>query len=211
MRLRRERSGWIGLLGLLTSGCASVSTLQTAKTLDPQASEFSIGGAVQKVSVLDEVLDDGNLGRFVFAEVMYRRGLVENFDMGVKGAMPGNLVVDGKFQFFSQDSWVLSTGLGLGYASQMAFPAKTSIVEVIVPLYTGYDIGDKASLYLSPKYLLRYSLENKGERFLMHIPAATAGARFGSDVGIYVEGTFGQAFGSSSTTIRQLNASVAYR
>lgn len=85
----------------------------------------------------------------------------------------------------------LSLGGDLGYISITSGEGEsevtTQIVDLYVPVYTGYRFSKGFALYLTPKYILRTSVGD--ETTIFHTPAATLGTAIGEDFEFLVEGT----------------------
>ena len=148
--------------------------------------------------------EDTEIPPMVFAEMMYRRGIVDNFDMGLKLTLPGTIALDGKYQFLKKGDFAMSSGLSLGYLSMGEGEEKTTVIDTIIPVNMGYDVNNWFSLYASPKYLLRMS---GGES--ASIVGSSAGLRLGKGFGLYLEGTYAMAL-DGSTNITQMNAALAF-
>ncbi len=180
----------------LTVGCANMSTLQTAKTLAPSEGRVLVGGGYYASPDLDAEASDATGAeaslKMPYAEVGYRHGIVDDVEAGLKVTMPGTVAVDGKYQLLEQGGLALATGLGVGYLSlssgEGADEVKSTILDVQVPLYASYDVGDYLAVYTSPKYLLR-SVSGDGGSSLSHLAGATAGVKVGKDTGLFFEGT----------------------
>lgn len=74
----------------------------------------------------------------------------------------------------------------------------TSLLDIYVPVYTGYRVSESFAVYLTPKYIMRAAFgsassgdEESSSTEVFHIPAATLGVALGSSVEFLVEGTVG--------------------
>ena len=93
--------------GLLISiafvaGCVNISTLQTAKALDPGKQRVLVGGGFYSspsvnADVSSQTGTDTTLA-LPYMELGYRRGIVDNFEVGAKVTIPGTVGIDGKYQ-----------------------------------------------------------------------------------------------------------------
>lgn len=128
-------------------------------------------------------------------EVGYRRGLVEKFELGAKGTIPGTVGIDGKYQLVSAGKFAVAAGLGTGYLSIESgsddVKTSTKLFDAIVPLYVSYDVAKPFAVYASPKYAARYatSTDAMGETSsgASHLVGATAGMRVGNGFGLFLE------------------------
>lgn len=186
----------------LFSGCMSVSTLQTAKTLEPQKVRIAIGGGYFKAPSLDSALKSDL--KFPYLEGSARLGIIPHLDAGVKYTIPGSIFVDGKYQLVDAGAFALATGLGVGYLSLSSSGSDSSKttstgIDVQVPVYTSYDVVDWFSLYAAPKYILRNisnkttgsanEADNTSSSSMDNLVGASVGAKLGSDVGLFAEVT----------------------
>jgi hypothetical protein len=143
-------------IAALLSGCASMSTMQTARTNDKgQFTGFFGGGAVNSDLALGE-LDTISISA-PFLEVGGRYGVSDKLDVGLKLAIIGTAVADAKYQFLGtkESKFAGSIGLGLGYLSVSSDDSKSKIFDVMTPAYFSYHPNDWFSLYTSPRYVLR--------------------------------------------------------
>jgi hypothetical protein len=98
---------WAALVALiLLSGCMSLTTLQSAKTLDPGKVTVGLGAGLAT---------DGKSGGPV-AEAGMRAGVAKNFDFGAKWSYPLLLFFDGKYQV-ADGSLKVAADLGWSYFS----------------------------------------------------------------------------------------------
>lgn len=176
--------------GLMMVGCANMSTLQTGRALKAGEGQVLLGGGYYGSPSVNEAVD-ADLA-FPYLEVGYRRGIVENLELGVKATIPGTIGLDGKYQLLDAGDFALAAGLGAGYLSLSSGEGENevsnTIIDVTVPVYASYHLGDYVALYTSPKYLMRLiSGDSSGSS---HLLGATGGVRLGNTWGVYVEGTF---------------------
>ena len=148
----------VGAVMVFGIGCANLSSLQTARTLDPGTSRFTIGGGYYTSPELNEAASDAGVAedlKLPYGELAYRRGVIDNLDIGAKLTLIGTMAVDGKYKLLDTGSLALATGLSLGYFSLTVNDTTVSTIDVIVPVFASFHLGDFAAVYASPKYLLR--------------------------------------------------------
>jgi len=206
------------LLLLLLSGCASVSTLQTARALPKNTGRFLVGFGYSESPPLDE--QTGKTGakpkvHYPCVELGARLGVMENFEAGGKLTLPGYLSVDGKYQFWSMGGLAMAGGLGLGYmgldgtmrnSNSTDTALGASFLDVLVPAYVSYDFNDWLSLYFSPKYLFRVvSTSTNGTA---HMGGTTAGLKIGDQGGFFLEGSYLKSL--TATAYEQWQVNVAF-
>ncbi|MCB0415689.1 MAG: hypothetical protein KDD50_15225 [Bdellovibrionales bacterium] len=191
----------LALMGL--SACASLSGTQTARTLKKGETESAFGGGQYSSGGLTESLQGGSTEKFSspYLEYSYRQGLSDNLDMGVKLTFIGSALADVKYNLFANDKWAVSVGGGLGYMSLKVGDVETSIIDVLLPLYTSYDISDKWAIYFIPKMIHR-SINSNNLSGTSVLTGANLGLKWGKKTGVMFEvGQFNEK--DSSTPISQ--------
>lgn len=198
---------FLGLTALLASGCINVASLQTAQTLDPGQSELTVGGGLY---VDAETGDSAPAATF-----QYRRGIVENFDVGARATILGTAGIDGKYRFVDADGFALAAGLSVGYLSFSVgsgeAEASTTFIDTMVPLFASYDINEYFAVYLSPKYVLRTTLPSEGDTDFSNNLGGTGGIKIGDGFGVYLEGSALQPLEENADLITQADAALFFK
>lgn len=141
--------------------------------------------------------------RLAWLNLWYRRGITEEFEVHGNVWIPFGASLGGKYQLLGgrkTPGLSLSLGADLGYLSVTTGSgdneASASLLDVYVPVYTGYRVSEGLAFYLTPKYILRAAFgsassgsESTSDTELIHTPGATIGVAFGSSVEFLVEGT----------------------
>lgn len=203
----------LALIGtsFLFVGCMSMSTLQTARTLKPDASQITIGGGYFKSPSADSAT--GTDLKFPYLEGGYRRGIMPNLDAGAKWTVPGSITVDGKYQFVDASGFAVASGLALGYLSASSGSYKSTAIDVQLPVYTSYDFTNWFSLYAAPKAIMRMSSTKDGGGAETSSTGALVGSSLGFKVGdtwgLYVEGTLMHSL-KDKTNIAQFGGSLFF-
>lgn len=188
------------LAAALLTGCASMSTMQTARTT-PKGEVVGLLGAgvVNSEFALGE-LDTISINA-PFLEVGGRYGINEKLDLGIKLTIIGTAVADVKYQFLgSQESKLAgSVGFGLGYLSIESGGSTSKMFDIMTPLYFSYHPAEWFSIYASPRYVFRinsYATEDNAETGSgsSHWYGTTGGIRLGNRVGFMAEYSY---FGNS--------------
>lgn len=211
----------VGLLtGVLASGCVNMSTLQTAKTLDPGKQRILVGGGYYASPSVDADASaatgsDTSLA-LPYMEVGYRRGLMKNFELGAKATIPGTVGLDGKYQLVSAGKFAVAAGLGTSYlkieSGSDQDKVSTMLVDVIVPAYVSYDIAAPLAIYASPKYVLRYAASTDAmdtTTGTSHLVGATVGTRIGNKLGLFLESSYLKDMTSDFDSF-QVNGSIFF-
>jgi hypothetical protein len=178
-----------------------MSTLQTAKALDPGKQRILVGGGYYASPDVNADASDA-AGTEVslalpYMEVGYRRGIVDKVEVGAKVTIPGTVGIDGKYQFVNMGKFAVAAGVGVAYLSiesgEGDTKAKTKLIDTIVPLYVSYDLAKPFAIYASPKYVARYASSSDGmtsSSGLGHLVGATAGMRLGTRLGLFLESSY---------------------
>jgi hypothetical protein len=175
----------LSFFALITSGCANLSTLQTARVEKPHEFKLTAGVGYEGVS--------SNQSGLPYFDGMGRFGLANQVDMGVKFTLLGTLGLDFKYQFVDMSRFAMAIGVGAGI-----FNFTTgAIYNLTAPLYISYDLSDTLSLYASPRFTLgfggiSFTLGNNtvnGNGTSLYIGSGL-GARIGRKAGVLVEVSF---------------------
>jgi len=190
---------------ILFSGCAQISSLQTAKTLseDEQVVGFSAFG----YGVKETDLISGPLGLAVFpyVEAFGRKGFTQKFDAGLKISSSGNIAIDGKYQFWGDrnSKFAMASGLTLEY--QFVANFESFVSRQTIPLYLSYHPNAGFAVYLAPKLLHQWVIGDEN----MFFPGSNFGVqkRISNRFSMVAEGSvfwlFDQRFKSSGDFIYQ--------
>lgn len=187
------------------SGCVSMSSLQTARTLKDGESRQTFGGGVfNSKSKIGTLEFESNLP---YVEYSYRRGFGENFDAGLKLTLIGAYAADAKYQVYAAEKFAMSVGAGLGYMSYETksgdVESKVNYIDVILPVYFSYDFTPGFSLYAAPKYVHRSaSGDATGSDSIV---GAAVGTKIGEKSGVFIEAAMVK--GKDENSITQYNIS----
>lgn len=193
---------------LFSVGCISMSTLQTARTLEPDQTQQSFGGGVYNSKTKSGTVElETNLP---YMEYSVRHGFFKDFDAGFKLTIIGAYQVDAKYQLLDKSGFVMSVGGGIAYmeykVTSGSTETKVTYIDGIVPLYLSYDFTPGFAMYVSPKYILRsISGDNSGTENLY---GAGVGTKIGQKNGLYLEAAVIK--GKDNTSITQYNASYFF-
>jgi len=205
---------------LLLSGCANVSTLQTARALPKGTGRFLVGFGYYHSPTADEQI--GKTGsvaniEFPYVELAARLGIMEGLEAGAKLTLPGYVSVDGKYQFASLGGLAMAGGLGLSYLGLKGASTGTSsrsfdatFLDVLVPAYLSYDFADWLALYVSPKYLFRFANTSTNGSGTAHMAGTTAGVKIGDKGGVFLEGSYLKSLTATAFHQWQVNVAVFF-
>jgi hypothetical protein len=184
---------------MFLTGCASMSTMQTARTTEKGNVGYGFGAGVVNSEIPLGTLDTLKISA-PFLEVGARYGITDKLDVGAKITIIGTATVDVKYQFLGnkESKFASSVGLGGGYLSISSNDSKSKIYDAMLPIYFSYHPIDWFSLYFSPKYVFRinsYSAANNQKGLnSSHWYGATGGLRLGKKVAFLAEYSY---FGNS--------------
>jgi hypothetical protein len=202
-------------------GCVNMSTLQTAQTLEPGRQRFLVGGGYYESASVNQAASSANASdtrlALPYTEIGYRRGIVENLELGAKVTIPGTTGIDGKYRFIHAGKFAVAAGLGVSYlkidtGSGMG-QASTQLIDAMVPLYVSYDIARPLALYLSPKYVARFASSTDTNMMvtsgMQNLVGGTVGVRVGTWIGVFLEASYLRDVSSTFDTV-QVNGSMYF-
>jgi len=204
----------------IAAGCVNMSTLQTAKALDPGKQRILVGGgyyASPSVNADASASTGSDVSLALpYMEIGYRRGIIDNLELGAKVTIPGTTGLDAKYQLVSAGDFAVAAGLGASYlkisSTSNGMETSTQLFDTIVPVYVSYDIAKPLAVYLSPKYVFRYAssvdpMETKTGT--SNLVGATAGFRLGNTWGIFLESSYLKDVSSKFDSF-QVNGSIYF-
>lgn len=215
------------LLALVfTAACVNMSTLQTAKALEPGKQRVLVGGGYYaSPSVNADVSSSTSTSSssssvslaLPYMEIGYRRGIVENLELGAKVTIPGTVGLDGKYQLVRAGNFAVAAGLGGAYlkldSGDDQMKTSTQLIDAIVPVYVSYDIAKPFSIYASPKYVARFaqSTDTNGAMSsgMENLVGATAGVKLGNTFGLFLETSYLKDLSSTFDSF-QVNGSLFF-
>lgn len=195
-------------IGFLLTSCASMSTLQTARTTEKKkfVGGFS-GGSVHYDTGVKKTTDSTSTSTYVlnvpFVEGYARYGITDKFDMGAKVTIIGTFLVDAKYQFLgdAESKIAGSTGLGFGMLTMQSGDYTNRIKDIHIPLYFSVHPAKWLGLYVNPRFVYRFNTSDDGKTtrtFTSSWYGATGGVRIGKKAGVFIEYSY---FGNSETSM----------
>jgi len=181
------------LIILSLSACASMSTMQTARTTDKNKFAYIIGLSVVRTDIPISTIDTIKINAPV-VDLGVRYGVTDKLDVGAKISIIGTANVDAKYQFLGDKTSKIagSIGLGGGYISLAINASKIHLYDFMLPVYFSYHPINWISLYCSPKYVFRITnnynyLNQTTTNINSHWYGATGGIRIGKRVAFLAE------------------------
>ena len=206
---------------VFTTACVNMSTLQTAKALDPGKQRILVGGgyyASPSVNADASASTGSSVSLALpYMELGYRRGIVENLELGAKVTIPGTVGMDAKYQLVRAGNFAVAAGLGGAYlkldSGDDTMKTSTQLIDAIVPVYVSYDIAKPFSVYASPKYVARFAQSTDANGTMAsgmeNLVGATAGVKLGNGFGIFLETSYMKDLSSTFDSF-QVNGSLFF-
>lgn len=183
------------------TSCASMSTMQTARTTEKGEFATVIGLGLASSNMQFTNIDTVKLS-LPELEVGVRYGISDKMDIGAKISIIGTATADVKYQFLGdkKSTFAGSIGFGVGYFSININNFKTNNYDLMLPVYFSYHPVNWLSLYCSPKYIYRTTSSvdiytNINNMSNSHWYGATGGIRLGKRIAFLAEYSF---FGASN-------------
>jgi hypothetical protein len=198
------------LTGVVSQGCANMSILQTAETLEPGAVRVQGGAGAYISRELDNARDRISWWSYApqvwvpLLEVGMRYGVVESWDVGLRYSLGGHLALDVKHELFDRDDVTLSIGLAAGYSPPPFYDEDILLDdtwELAVPFYASVRLDELLTVYGATRLVMRAATTAKDDTDLVRrvFLGVTAGLRMGEQMGVLAEVTYGHGFNTFST------------
>lgn len=190
--------GFIATVALFAS-CASMSTMQTARTTHKGEFATGFGGGYVKTDVEIGTLDTISIAA-PFMEIGGRYGITDKLDVGAKLTLIGTAGVDVKYQFLGdkESMFAAAVGGGLGYLSISSGDSESNLIDLQIPVYLSLHPTEWLSIYASPKYVMRNNFWKSSSTTgndMSHWYGATGGLRLGRGTAFFAEYSY---FGNSA-------------
>ena len=200
------------ILFIFLTGCASTTSFQTARSLEPGKRRLMIGLGYYTGSALSKPVVAPPSNPLVeeqtietpMIEVHYRRGLFKDFEMGFRYTIPGQIYSDIKYQLFTGDRSILSVGLGAGYSGVALNQVDKRFTDLVIPLYGSTDVRPTITVYAVPKLFLRWVAGHNADP--LKILGVSTGVRLGGASGVFLEITYMRDVNSAFTSLQMATA-----
>jgi hypothetical protein len=195
-----------GVTALLLSGCISMSSMQTGRSVGQGNTEINIGGSSVKYAFVvgSEEKDTASVSAPML-EADFRYGVTDKIDIGGKVSLLGTSGLYGKYQFLGDRESVLAGSVGAGFsylqlgAGSGLDEVSFSIFDFTVPVYFSVHPTTWVGIYATPRYTLRLAEGSS------HWYGGTGGIRLGNRFGGFAEYSF---FSSSAATVNLSQVAV---
>lgn len=152
-------------LSLLFSSCVQISSLQTAKTLPEDETILGISVAAYGANGNDFVGGELGDGIAPHVEIFGRQGIAKNFDAGLKLSSSANIAIDGKYQFFGDETSQFAIAVGAAFEYQYS-GFENFVSRQTLPLYFSFHPNDGFALYGSSKFIHQFVSDGDNAMFL---------------------------------------------
>jgi len=133
------------ILTVLLSSCVQINSLQTAKTVPK-------GDTRLGVAIVGQGFVGGLNSLFPHFETFARRGIVQNFDVGIKLSTVASINIDGKYQFYGNQTSKFAWAVGAAFELQ-SYDLKEFIRRQSITLYFSSHPNESFAFYTSPKFI----------------------------------------------------------
>lgn len=162
------------------SGCASITSMQTAKPLAKDVQQFSYAVSASRIKTNPK---DTVATTVPGVDLMVRRGLTDHDEIGIRVANFGSFfLLDYKRSLARTKPLYISAGVAFG---AMAFfedsAGDSQVFDVYLPVYADLTLRRDVALIFSPKYIFR-TKEFHGRQI-----ALSGGVRLGERQGFIIE------------------------
>jgi hypothetical protein len=195
---RMIRLGAFALAIYMLPSCVSMTSLQTARTMEKGEFGGGFGGGMVNAEI-NSGTETFDL-KAPFMEASARYGITDKLDAGAKITLIGTSGLDVKYQFLGDKQSLLagSVGTGFGYLSLSSGSgdniSKSVITDINVPVSFSIHPKEWFAFYASPRYTLRLNsynntvngVDDKGSSN-SNWYGITTGIRLGKKVGFLVE------------------------
>jgi hypothetical protein len=195
----------VGSLGL--GGCASITSMTTAKTLDQGDSKFIVGLGYSNLKLKVDSPDSSL--KVPGADFMYRYGITNKDEIGIRIANFSFLIGDYKRSLLATDKFGVSLGAGIGgtsYSSSATVSgtsnsSSTTIVDFYVPLYLDFYAAENVTLFTAPKYIYRIASGDDASNSSQF--ALSGGVKFGQKSGVMLEAAWSKQLSGGDASFWQ--------
>lgn len=195
---------YLALAALVLLGqaaCVSMSSLQTAETLEKGRKQTTFGGGYYSS---EETANNSKLStKLPYLEYSYREGIAKDFDAGVKLTIIGSAAIDGKYRLYDGEKFDFAVGGALGYMNVKTGSGSTetenTIIDIMLPVYASYRFDKSWAVYLTPRYVLRMNNRSGVDsgNSTASLFGGAGGVKIGHDWGAYLEAAYQKQSGSS--------------
>lgn len=181
--------------------CVSMSSLQTAETLEKGKTQSTFGGGYYSS---EETVNNTTIStKLPYLEYSYREGIAKDLDGGVKLTIIGSATADLKYRLIDGDAFDLSVGGGAGYmtltSGSGATEVKNTIIDFMVPAYASYRFDPSWVVYATPRYVLRMNSRSGADSgtSTASLLGGAGGVKIGKSWGTYLEAAYQKQLGSN--------------
>jgi hypothetical protein len=157
MKFRKRSLTILGFActSLLLSGCLSLSTIQTGKTIGEDNVELALSGSYGRFSQISVLDNEGDFDNQPLISVSGQYGVSDRVDIGLRFNQNTFVGPTVKWQIMGnkESTFAGSIGLDIGF-NFFAFVFGNFTYYTTIPLYLSYHPKNSISFYLTPRYLI---------------------------------------------------------
>jgi hypothetical protein len=157
MKFRKKNLTLLVLLftTVLLTGCLSLSTIQSGKTLGKDNSELAVSGSYGKFSQISVLDNEGDFDNKPLFAVRSQYGVSQRLDLGFRLNQNTFVGPTVKWQIMGdkESTFASSVGLDIGF-NFFSFAFGNFTYYATIPLFLSYHPKKNISFYLTPRYLI---------------------------------------------------------
>ncbi len=188
------------------SSCISISSLETARVVEPKKFGVGIGTGLPNYSYKDDERETKVVS--VVSEISWRYGLVDQLDLGLNLKVVGLLGMDLKYQFLGDATSLFAAAAGFE-AGYFFIPTidynDANTFETAIPLFFSYHPTENFAVYINPKYIYRKYGSIESTSFI----GGVGGLRIGKSKAGFIEYAYLWNGSSNWSNQRQINIGFA--
>lgn len=137
---------WFVLLSFLLSSCAQFTRLESGKTIGKRNKRVSTYVSYFSFQGQDNI-------QLPYAHIAFEYGISDKLDAGLSISSAFNTLINAKYQMIGDQDSKFALSLNPGAEVQFANQEEVAFVRPHFSLPMSYDLNDKFSLLLEPKYV----------------------------------------------------------
>ena len=182
---------WVVIfIPLLYISCASTNGFEDGRTNGKGVYEVKGMLGVTSTFIIDDFVTSGDIEAILLPNLAFGidRGIKENFDLGGRIDIWGNIALNSKFQFYGTKESKI--GLAIGFEVGSNLYANLTLPNIQIPFYSSYHFSHHLSIYASPRYIRQIDFSSVSDASLNYFGGnvglmAGSKHKFGIDIAIF--------------------------
>ena len=173
-------------LSLSAVGCLSRSAMQTGRALPDNTGEFLVSGGGWGTMFGTFCMEgpcSSGYHPYPYAQLGYRRGVGNGWDLGIRATSLPTLLLEAKRQVIGTQRSTFALALGVSLSTH--FP--TFVTELALPVYISVHPHKIVAVYLVPRVSLLGPVSR--DHYVTPLGGGSLGVRIGRYMGVMVEAT----------------------